>query len=185
LTVSARLVNPSPERICSFSTTRIPDISRRTVFGAGLTGIVRPTPRVPPTTAFSNVVEPVAVSPPHGPETWADERTVVASIVNSGRRLVTSIARPLTVAVAAASGLAGAVPVAVTVRTPVLRIWPVKPDVTVTDARLLETLYGGAAVPDAVGTGPLVTVIPPPTSGRIVKSTDSPKEELDAVVGCA
>jgi hypothetical protein len=137
--------------------------------------MIRPTPSDPPTTAFSKVVEPFAVSaPPHGPTTWADERTVVASIVRSGRRLVTSIARLLTVAVAAASGLAGAVPVAVTVRTPVLRIWPVKAADTVTEATLLETLYGGAAVPDAVGRGPLVTVTLPPTSGTTVRLTDSP-----------
>jgi hypothetical protein len=79
-----------------------------------------------------------------------------------------------TVAVAVASGLAGAVPVAFTVRRPVLRTWPVGAPETVTEARLLVTLYGGDAVPAAVGRGPLVTVTLPPTSGTTVRSTDSP-----------
>ena len=67
----------------------MPSWSTSTVLGGGFVGIVRPneTPSVPPTTAFSIVVVPIAESGAvHGcaPVTVAEELTVVAVIVSSG-----------------------------------------------------------------------------------------------------
>jgi hypothetical protein len=87
LTATVRLAVPLPERICSFSTIRMPAVSMRTVFGAGFCGIVRPRriPSVPPTAAFSIVVAPAAPSvPPQGPVTTPEDVTVVAVIVRRG-----------------------------------------------------------------------------------------------------
>src|SRR5689334_15444163 len=49
-----------------------------------------------------------------------------------------------------------------------------------TDAESTEfaLLYGGGAMPDTVGSGPLVTTTGGPSSGVSVNETDSPKAEL-------
>jgi hypothetical protein len=117
--VLVSVVIPSPPANCSFNTTRTPAVSRRTVFGAGFTGMTSPPgTSVPPSTPFTITVVGDETSAPHGPSISAEDETDVASSVRSGPM---SMSTESTVAWASTCSLPGTVEDAFTVRTPVLK----------------------------------------------------------------
>jgi hypothetical protein len=90
-------------------------------------------------TAFASVVVPVVVKLPHSPLTFAVDWTSVLSSESTCSNPTTSTARPLTVA-SAADVVPPALPVALTVTTPVPTMEPVSAVETfavVTEAVLL------------------------------------------------
>ncbi len=98
-TLSEREVTPSPPRICSLSTTRIPSRSRSTVLGATAAPTCNPSPSVPPVPTFTSVVEPVAVrAEPHVPPMTALDLTSSAWRVSRGATGTSEIPRSCTVA---------------------------------------------------------------------------------------
>src|SRR5262245_8454224 len=182
LTVRPRLVTPSPVTICSFRTILMPSALTRTVFGAGLTGIVsggRPSTAADDPTS---VLVAVAVMLPHAPAVVADDWTMVAPMCRS-LSAPTPTSMPSWVTVEAAATL---LPVrrsddALLVTRPAVSTLPVSDDDTFTEPTELVWEYAGGALPDALASGPLLTVTGEPRSGSTLSATDSPKAVLLAL----
>ncbi len=133
---------PTPPANCSFNTTRIPAAFTRTVFGAGLEAIGTGTP--PPITRVPLVivVAPVVTRAPQGPVISDIDWILSAfSCKSLGVRAPTmSISTVFVVAIAETCSLPGSADCALTTNNPVLKIYPVGPLLTRTEARVFVTL---------------------------------------------